>query len=67
MAARLRAESEHQMMAGAHQMISMNPMQQQVSSFDGQLNDMTVPEDFQAWMDDNMDFLNNDWLAFGAL
>ena len=64
--ARLRAESEHQMMTGAHQMIAMNPMQQ-VSTFDGQLTDMTVPEDFQAWMDDNMDFLNNDWLAFGAL
>lgn len=68
-AARLRADSEQQRqqaMASANQTLTMDSMQQ-VPSFDGQLNDLTVPDDFQAWIDNHMGFVNNDWLAFGTL
>ncbi|KAI5211399.1 hypothetical protein E4T38_01467 [Aureobasidium subglaciale] len=65
-AARLRADYEHQAMTSAGQTLVMSTMQQP-PTFEESLEDMTIPEDFQTWMDTHMDFMNNDWLAFGTL
>ncbi|KAG9949575.1 hypothetical protein KCU85_g4259, partial [Aureobasidium melanogenum] len=65
-AARLRADNEHNVPTDASQMLVMDTMQQ-TSGFDASLNDLAFPEDFQTWMDTNMDFMNDNWLAFGTL
>lgn len=65
-AARLRADNEQRAVYDAGKTLVMNSIRP-VPAFDGRLNDITIPDDFQAWMDTNMDFLNNDWLAFGTL
>ncbi|KAG9696934.1 hypothetical protein KCU61_g8038, partial [Aureobasidium melanogenum] len=65
-AARLRADNEHKASTGASQMLVMDTMQQ-TAGFDQPLNDLAFPEDFQTWMDTNMDFMNDNWLAFGTL
>ncbi|KAI4730274.1 hypothetical protein E4T49_01871 [Aureobasidium sp. EXF-10728] len=62
-AARLRADHEHQASSSAE--LFMNTMQ--TTDFDQSLNDVAFPEDFQTWMDTNMDFMNDNWLAFGTL
>jgi hypothetical protein len=54
-AARLRADHEH--------LASNNAGQ---TDF-GQSLSVAFPEDFQTWMDTNMDFMNDNWLAFGTL
>lgn len=65
-AARLRADTEHQASTDASQMLVMSTLQQ-TTGFDQSLNDLAFPEDFQTWMDTNMDFMNDNWLAFGTL
>ncbi|CAD0095459.1 unnamed protein product [Aureobasidium mustum] len=65
-AARLRADNVHQTTASANQMHLMNILHQ-TTSFDQPMNALAFPEDFQTWMDTNMDFMNDNWLAFGTL
>ena len=65
-AARLRVDHEHQVASNADPTLTVNAIQQ-TSNFDQTLSDVVFPEDFQAWMDTNMDFLNDNWLAFGTL
>ncbi|OBW64427.1 MAG: Uncharacterized protein AUREO_055090 [Aureobasidium pullulans] len=69
-AARLRADNEHRAMTSAGQTLVLNTMQQPdfgTPPPQSQLGDMAFPEDFQTWMDTNMDFMNDNWLAFGTL
>jgi len=65
-AARLRADHEHQASISADQALTLNIMQQ-TTDFDQSLGNVVFPEDFQTWMDTNMDFMNDNWLAFGTL
>ncbi|KAG9522981.1 hypothetical protein KCV07_g2723, partial [Aureobasidium melanogenum] len=65
-AARLRAANEHNASTNSSQMLVMDTLQQ-TAGFDQSLNDLAFPEDFQTWMDTNMDFMNDNWLAFGTL
>jgi hypothetical protein len=64
-AARLRADNERQSLTSAGQMLVMGALQ--CPDFNETLTDITIPDDFQTWMDTHMDFMNNDWLAFGTL
>jgi hypothetical protein len=65
-AARLRADHEHLASGNSGQTLTMNTMQQ-TTDFDRSLSGVAFPEDFQTWMDTNMDFMNDNWLAFGTL
>jgi len=65
-AARLRADHEHRTSISADQALTLNIMQQ-TTDFDQSLGNVVFPEDFQTWMDTNMDFMNDNWLAFGTL
>jgi hypothetical protein len=65
-AARLRADHEHRTSSNSGRTLTMNTMQQ-TTDFDQSLSDVAFPEDFQTWMDTNMDFMNDNWLAFGTL
>ncbi|KAI4733057.1 hypothetical protein E4T50_16384 [Aureobasidium sp. EXF-12298] len=65
-AARLRADHEHRTSSNAGRTLPVNTMQQ-TTDFDQSLSDVAFPEDFQTWMDTNMDFMNDNWLAFGTL
>jgi hypothetical protein len=65
-AARLRADHEHLASSNADQTLTVNTMQQ-TTDFDQSLSGVAFPEDFQTWMDTNMDFMNDNWLAFGTL
>jgi hypothetical protein len=65
-AARLRADHEHLASRNADQTLTVNTMQQ-TTEFDQPLSGVAFPEDFQTWMDTNMDFMNDNWLAFGTL
>ncbi|KAI4750880.1 hypothetical protein E4T52_16560 [Aureobasidium sp. EXF-3400] len=65
-AARLRADHEHRTSSNAGRTLTVSTMQQ-TTDFDQSLSDVAFPEDFQTWMDTNMDFMNDNWLAFGTL
>jgi hypothetical protein len=65
-AARLRAGHEHLTHSNGGRTLAINNMQHTID-LEQSLSDVMFPEDFQTWMDTNMDFMNDNWLAFGTL
>lgn len=65
-AARLRADHEYLASKNASRTLTVDTIQQ-TNDFDQSLSNVDFPEDFQTWMDTNMEFMNDNWLAFGTL